>query len=235
MKYNLPKELILAYDDLFAGNGINFPVSLFSKYSRANCNKYCLELYRYAFETHLNWTPEAVRDKLTMDVLNSLRLSTLLPYITFPGGLDPEICLFYIAWAIYPQTRNKEIDDVELELYQAFLDNKIERLPKGYFTDEDALRRAYNCLIYCFNKYRLYNNDGFKFADRFDEYEFFSSMCCVKFLRDSNLIKVYNTLEMIPLEYFHYALNAKQKSDLFFNYFLFRCQCEQKSKKKKGK
>lgn len=225
LKYRLPSEIIMAYDDLFIGNGDNFPLMLLSRYSPLYSNNYALELFRYAFETKLDWSPVEVRDFLTMDILKALKLSSVLQFVIFPESLIPEENLFYLAWLIYPKTQNNSLINVELQLYDRFIDNNLTKLPKGFFTDGDSSIRAFNCLIYAINKLHPFN-----FNDNFLEYEYFSSMNCVSFLRKAKLIKVYNSMDLSPLEFFHSALSQNQKSDLFFSYFSFLCQVDSRSR-----
>lgn len=231
MAYNLPKELILAYDELFVGHTDRLPLSFFDARMPDNSHRLALELFRYAVESRLRWSPTEMRDYLSMEIVVLLKLRPVLRYIQFPAGMVAERSLFYIAWQLFPYTRNKEIIDVELETYQAFLDGRIYKMPKDYFTGDTGLNRAYNCLIYAINTKHPFPSD-----DLFSLYEFFATNDCVSFLGEMKLMKVCRMLKMTPLEYIHYALRKNQRSEVLFQYFKFLLQFTPREKRgAKGK
>ena len=115
LKLNISKSLIMDYDDMFIGLTDRLPITYFSNVSPAVCHLTALGLFKYAIESRLRWSPTEVRDYLTMEIIEDLKLTAVFRYIQFPNGLIPESSLFYIAWCLYPKTQNKSIQDVELE------------------------------------------------------------------------------------------------------------------------
>lgn len=215
----LPPDLINAYDELYINNTERFPLSFFSKQYPERSHQRALELFRYAITTRLHWDKYEIRDHLTMDVVKKLKLNSILEYIKFPVGFNPSTSLFFIAWCLYPETKNKSIVDVELETYEHFLSGKIMKMPKMYFDGMEGLNRAYHCLTYAINKFKPVI-DG----DYFCLYEFFSSVNAISFLSDIKLIKVVNAFGISPLDFLHYSLPVAQRNNLYYNYFSFMLQ-----------
>ena len=216
---NIPSDLINAYDELYINNTERFPLSFFSKQYPDRSHKWALELFRYAVSSRLHWDKYEMRDHLDMNTVKKLKLKPLLDYIKFPVGFNPSTSLFYIAWCLYPETKNKSITDVELETYDHFLSGLIPKMPKMYFDGMEGLNRAYHCLIYAINKYKpCIENDIYYL------YEFFSSVNAISFLSNIKLIKVCNAFSITPLDFIHYALPFNQRSDLFYSYFNFLLQ-----------
>ena len=219
MKYRLSRNVIMSYDDLFIGLTDRLPINIFSNISPAVQHATALELFHYAFDTRLHWSPTEIRDYLTMEIIKDLKLQPVFRYIQFPNGLIPENSLFYLAWLIYPKTKNKSIQDVELTTYHRYLDGAIKKLPLNYFTDSYGVNRALNCLIDRLNYYQ-----PFKSNDPFYVYEFFVSPGCVPFLGNARLLKICAMLNINPLEYFFMSLNDSQRDYLMYSYYEFMLQ-----------
>ncbi len=224
MSYNLPNDLILAYDELYLGHTERLPYSFFDSRSPENSHRLALELFRYAVETRLRWSPYEMRDYLTMDHVIILKLKPILRFVRFPAGMVPEKSLFFLAWEIYPKTKNREVADVELETYQMFLDDRIYKMPKDFFTGYEGLNRAYNCLIYAINMRRPFPSD-----EPYLIYEFFATKECLPFLAEMKLMKICKILRLTPLEYFHYSLKKGQKNEILFHFFQFRLRMAAKT------
>ena len=216
----MKQDLIMAYDNLFIGLTDRLPTMYFS----SNINPRLLhlqaiELFRYAFDHVLHWSPTVVRDYLTMEVINDLKLMPVFRHIIFPEGFVREESLFYIAWLAYPQTVNKTIQDVELEMYHKYLNKEIKKLPTNYFSGKRSVVRACNCLIDRINYYQPFSS-----SDPFYAYEYFVSPGCVPFLGKSRLIKIVIALNSTPLDYFHHSLKPSQRNNILFSYFKFMLQ-----------
>ena len=226
-KYKLPPDLIIAYDNLFINNTDRLPLSFFSpKFPQQSHNR-AIELIRYAVESRLHWNKYELRDYLTMDVIVKLKLRAVLRYVIFPEGFNESTSLFYIAWCLYPETKNKTIADVELETYDYMLSGRIPKLPKLYFNGIEGLNRAYHCLIHVINRY-----DPCDSKDLFYLYEKFSSSNAISFLNKFKLTKVCNAYNITPLEFFHIALPVNQRSNLYYSYFSFMLKyCSYKARK----
>lgn len=213
------KEMIMAYDELMIGLTDRLPITFFSNTNSDASHAAAIDLFRYAFDHYLHWSPKEIRDYLTFDVINDLKLMPVFRYIKFPDGFIPENSLFYIAWLAYPETINARIQDVELAVYHKYLNKEIKKLPALYFTGERGIQRACNCLIDRLNYYQPFSS-----TDSFYVYEFFVSPGCIQFLGKSRLIKIVIGLNATPLEYYYRSLIPSQRDPVMFSFFDFLLQ-----------
>ena len=210
--YKLSQEIIMEYDDSLLGNRPYLSTYYFER--QASPQATVLELIRYACETRLNWSPEQLRDYLTMDILQLLGLRHLFKYINFPDYLSPSEDLFYVAWCIYPWTQDTALEDLEIRAYKRLLSSETVKFPKKYFHGLDGLSRACACLRYVITTYHPFENT-------LAMYRFFASAEAVAFLREYKLlIAGYEQFES-PLEFLHTALPETQKDETFYQYFCF--------------
>jgi len=216
----LPKNIVLDYDNSLIGTSLHLNNYFFDPSKPEINNMIALELLKYAIESRLGWDPRDVRDKLSMELLKILKLDHLLQYIDFPDELIPENDLFYIAWKIWPDV--KDIPDHELELkpYKEFLNNKLYKMPKEYFTGSDGLRRAANCLEYALEQEK-------SFPSLFDRYSFFASPQARTYLSRYRLSRICNSIFESPLDFMHSSLPDSQKNEFYFQYFTY---CKKRKK-----
>lgn len=219
MERVLSRDLIMAYDEMFIGLTDRLPITFFSNVSETVCHATAIHLFRYAFNTRLHWSPTEIRDYLTMEIIEDLKLMPVFRYIKFPNGLIAENSLFYIAWLVYPKTKNKTIQEMELLTYKRYLNGGIKKLPQHYFKDEYASQRAINCLIDRLNYYQPFSSD-----DSFYRYEYFLSPGCVQLLGKSKLIRICVLFNINPLEYYFHTLSADQRDYVMFSFFEFMLQ-----------
>ena len=211
----LPKNVVLDYDNSLIGDKGKLNTFFFSEDNPDTNNMIALGLLKYAIETRLDWSPKDARDKMSMEVLELLRLESVLQYIQFPDELFPDKDLFFIAWSIWPDI--KDIPEYELELkpYKDFIKGKIYKMPKEYFTGADGLRRAANCLEYAIEQ-------GKTFSSLFDRYRFFATPQARTYLSKYRLSRICNSIFESPLDFMHSSLPDRQKNEMYFQYFLYR-------------
>lgn len=212
----LPKGLILEYDDVFIGKRDHLSTVFFADATRPKQHKIALELIRYAIETRLRWTPVEVRDFLSEDILQKLKLKVLLKYIIFPKAYFHEYDLFYIAWCLYPQTKNMTEEELELRVYRRLLASDTYRIPAEFFSFAEGTRRAGNCLSYAIETYHQFPKD-----DGFPMYEFFAGDKAVAFLKQCKLYKVCRQMFPTPLDYLHTALRTDERKKIYYSFFSF--------------
>jgi len=94
---------ISEYEDVLVGKRKAFSGFYFSYGVNGNM-RLALQIMKYAFETYLQWPADQLRDCLTMEILEKLKIKPLLRHIVFPPELDRKKDLFYIAWRLYPKT-----------------------------------------------------------------------------------------------------------------------------------
>lgn len=208
----LPKDVVMDYDNSLLTQVDHMNNYFFAVNAPETNHILALQLIKYAVESRLNWTPEDMRDHLTLKILSLLKLRHVLQYIKFPDIMVPENDLFYIAWLIYPQTKNKNESDIELAPYIRFLNRESPKMPKEFFTGAEGMRRAGNCLAYAIDKMHPFHSE-------FDMYEFFSKARGRTFLSKARLLKICNESFESALEFLHSSLPEEQQHEIFFQYF----------------
>ena len=89
------------YDQLMLGHTKELSNVIFPQ-SKEMVQRAVLEIFRYAFEDYLGWSPEDVRDNTDMGVLDTMKLKPLLKFISFPAEADERLYFVYIASMLYP-------------------------------------------------------------------------------------------------------------------------------------
>ena len=215
------KGAIAEYEDLLVGKRKTFSHYYFNYNSTGNM-KLALQVIEYAFDTYLKWSPGQLRDCLTIDVMEQLKLNGFIRYIAFPPELDSTKDLFYIAWLLYPTTVHFSEKDLVLRVYKNLLDEKIKKYPKEFFSGMDGLTRAHVCLRYMIEHYLP--------AKSIDElYEYFGTLKSVRGLRQHKLLVVCNDLFDTPVEFLHKSLHKDQQNTFWYRYYDF---CWQRTEQK---
>ena len=209
----LSQELITAYDySLITSRD---PIrAYFENKTPGACQQLALNLIRYASETRLQWSPTELRDFLTKDILDLLHLTFTLPYIQFPEGMSSDRDLYYIAWCIYPSTRNKNLEDIELRPYIDFINHRLYKLPREYFTGLDGIRRACNALNYVVETFH-------PFESMEQYYAFFSSSRGRKFIAKYRLTHICRDTFDTVLDFAHTALPENLRDEALYHYYWF--------------
>lgn len=207
------KSVIAEYEDTLVDKRKSISTFYFS-YGKSGNMKLALHIMQYAFETYLCWTPQILRDNLTADILERLKLKSLLRYIQFPPELNAKEDLFYIAWLIYPETIHYGKKELTLRVYTQLLNKQIQKFPKEFFTGRDGLTRSQICLRYMIEQF-------LHFTSIKEMYQYFSTEDCTKTLRRYRLLAVCHDLYDTQLEYLHDSLVKEQRSTFWYRYYDF--------------
>lgn len=208
------KSAITEYEGTLVGKRKSVSTFYFS-YGETGNMKLALQIMQYAFETYLKWTPQELRDYLTLDVLERLKLKSLLRYIVFPPELNAKEDLFYIAWLLYPETIHFSPKDLTLRVYSKLLEGKLQKYPKDFFTGSDGVTRSQICLRYMIEHY-------LNFTTVKDLYTFFSKEECNKTLRRYKLLVICRDLYDTPVDYIHLSLAKEQRDEFWYHYYTFQ-------------
>lgn len=206
-------NLITEYEQTLIGHRYSVFPTYFC-YSDNSNEAMALSVMKYAFETYLRWSPEDIRDYLTMNILKLLKLDGLLKYIHFPIELNPDKDLYYLAWAIYPELNDYSCKDLTLNVYKNLMNKKIEKYPKEFFTGMDGMARACICL-----KYMIEQNLQFESVE--DMYAFFATKEASVMLRKNKLESISKDLYETNVDYIHDALASSQKIEILYHFYKF--------------
>ena len=224
---DIVKSAIAEYEDTLL-NKRKAVSSYYFSYEKAGNMKLALQIMKYAFDTYLEWSPQELRDSLTIEILERLKLKPFLRFIQFPPELNPKTDLFFIAWQLYPNTVHYSENDLILRVYQNLLDKKIQKYPKEFFTGTDGLLRAQVCLQYMIGQHLTFRTIR-------EMYAYFASPACEKMLRKYRLLTICYDLFDSPLEYLHTALPKGQKNVFWYRFYQFsKTRAEQISSKEGG-
>lgn len=207
------QSAIAEYEDVLIGKRKAVAPYYFNYNSIGNM-RLALQIMKYAFATYLNWSPDQLRDCLTIEIIERLKLQSLLKFLEFPPELDSTKDLFYIAWLLYPSTVHFSEKDLILRVYKNLLDKKIQKYPKEFFSGRDGLTRAQVCLRFMIEQYLP--------TKSIDElYEYFATQKSVRVMRQNKLLVVCNDLFDTPVEFLHKSLHREQQNVFLYRYYDF--------------
>lgn len=212
------KGLLFEYIKILLGKTSSFSSVYFSRGVMGN-NRTALEVFRYAIEYFLHWTPEQTKTYLNADVIKKLKLDKVMVYVSFPPGLDLTQDYWYIAHLLYPKQIPCSLEDTTLYVYKRLLkgpkDGGLYRFPKHFFDGNDGRKRACICFRYLLAHYEV-------FDDIKSMYEFFSTEKGEKELDKYGLRLVWRNVFESPVLYLHETLPVSQRNELYYHFY--ECQ-----------
>jgi len=211
-----PEDLLKQMDEIFLGNRKACSTLVMS---REYGTRLTDTMLRYVFEDYLDMSPEQVRDNLTHVMVERFKLRPFIhKRIPCPVELDGEKELQYIAWHLYPWTRNAEPYELIIKIYMEILHKKRKKYPKGFFDDADGEKRAIILLKTMINEYICPESIEYL-------YELFANDRAVmpilnKYALKAPLLCIYNS----PLDYLHESLGKQGDESLYAHYSNLRTQ-----------
>ena len=113
--------IIHEYNEVLIGRKALVPAFFFGQSDR-EAETTALIIFKYAFDTYLGWTPEQLRENLTYEIIEKLKLKQALKYIQYPPEFDKKKDMFYVVWRLYPHTANITLNEQVLKVYRMVLD-----------------------------------------------------------------------------------------------------------------
>lgn len=208
------RELVYLYENVLTGNLDKIPDYLFRNEREREEN--ALYIIRYAFETYLRWSPQDVKNYITLEIIQRLKLDRYLKYINTPPyiQLSNKHDIFYIAAKLYPDEIKFDEKKLVLRVYKKILSRDLKRFPKDYLSGYDGYVRSQLCFRYMVTQFMSFGS--------IDEiYEFFGTRKCKKAMEKYHLMNVCQKLYTTPLDYMHESLSDRQKDELLYLYYLY--------------
>lgn len=206
-----PTYYLKEYDDVLMGRRKTFSSALMAKEQGPHM---CAELLRNIFSIYLHWTPVDVREKLTPEVVHRLKIAPLIKRIPCPPEVDPSKEMYYVAWYLYPETRNIQEPELIIKLYTDILEGKVKKFPGGYFDGNDGYLRAHILFLTMVREYL----PPFENLDAL--YRFFASPegknCIVRYKLVVPLHELYGS----ALAFLHDSLPWVQKDEYLYQRYL---------------
>ena len=206
-------SILYEYDAIRLGQKKEFSKTFFSGADVVN-ERIALDVFRYAIEYYLCWTPEDTARFLNMKIIEDMKLKPLHAYIRFPAELDKNEDLFYIAHLMYPNRIKYRTKDLVINAYKQILRGKKSKFMKNYMSGTKGYINACICFQYMMEQF-------LQFSTIKEAYEYFASPKGAKTLKEYRLVSVCNDMFENPLEYFHTALPESQKDEFWYKYHVF--------------
>lgn len=195
------------YDEVLTGNRTNYSSACMS---RNNGSRMIAEILDYIFSYYLHWTPIQVRDCLTPEIVDAMKLEAFIKRIPCPPEVLPRKGeLYYVAWYIYPFTRNASRVELVAKVYMDVLNERITKFPKGYFDGNDGYSRARILFLTMIREFM-------SFTSQEEMYAFFASEAGKEAIKEHKLNVPLRELYSSPLDYLHDSLGEKQGSNALY-------------------
>lgn len=204
--------LLYEYDNILIGKK-NVYSDIYFKKNKANSQKNALAVMRYAFTRYLRWTPEAISEKMTKQIMIKLHLQPLMKYIDYPVEYDKERDYFYLVSLVFGSKLTMR--DQTIHIYEEILSGRRRKYPIDYFLGSDGMVRAGLCLQYVVSNF-LY------FTSANDMYSFFACEEGYVCLRKYRLLNACRESFDTPVDFLHFALPLSQRNMFFFYYYKFK-------------
>lgn len=212
------KYYLREYDEVLMGKRKTYSAACMNKSQGPNI---CAEMLRYIFPYYLKWTPEQVRDCLTPAVIRAMKLEPLINRIPAPPEINRETELYFVAWYLYPQTRNVSRSELIIKVYMDVVEERISKFPKNYFDGNDGYVRARLLLLVMIREFLAFESVE-------EMYAFFGSDEGRKAISKYKLTVPLRELYSSPLDYLHDSLTEEQRDDRLYQKY------KQKVKPKEG-
>lgn len=210
-----PSYYLKEYDDVLMGKRKTYSSALMAKEQGPYM---CAELLRDIFKYYMHWTPVDIRDKLTPDVATKMKIWPLIKRIPCPAEVDASREMYYVAWHLYPETRNIREPELIIKLYTDILAGRVKKFPSVYFDGNAGYLRAHILLMTMIREYLP------PFANLEAVYAFFASVegrqCISKYKLTIPLRELYGS----ALAYLHDSLPDSQKSEELYTKYQQRTQ-----------
>ena len=163
-----------------------------------------------------DWTPEDVRDCLTPELATEMGLWPLIKHLPCPDELDPKKDLSFVAWELYPETRNIKAIDLVHTLFRDIVSGSRQKFPKGYFFGWNGTLRARAIFKFFMNDYAI---PEFRLTCVKDAYEVFGSNQIDILLKRCNIDRFVHDRYGLPLNFLHSGLGADADDNAYYSMF----------------
>ena len=214
------KELIYEYESVLTGKQKTFTPYFFC-YSETLNEKRALEVFRYAFDTYLRWTPEQLHTGLTIEILALLKLNLLLKYIIYPPEADRKKDVYPVVAKLYPGRFNESIRDTVCRVYNRILSGERDKFPKEFFDGNEGMYKAILCFQFMLNRMP-------PFTSTKEMYKSFTGPSGSNILRKYKLYAVSSGMFEYPLDFLHASLPDTMKSDFYYHFYRFTMKSRKK-------
>lgn len=213
MNFGHNTSLLFEYELMLLGKKNSFSAYFFN-YNPEYNEKMALQIFKYAIEGFLRWTPKEAEIYLNIEIIKLMKLDTLVRFIRFPAELDSDRDYFYIAHLLYPNIIKFNNRELILRTYKEVLSGKLYKFPKEYLSGSMGVTRACICFQYMVSQFLPFNNIE-------EMYKFFSTTNGIKALKKYRLYAICSDIFDYPIDFLHESLCKEQKDEFYYHYYKF--------------
>lgn len=167
------------------------------------------------------WTPTDLRDCLTPELATNLGLWPLIKHLPCPDELNPKQDLYFVAWVLYPETRNVNEIDLVAGVYEGIIRGTRQKFPKGYFYGKKGVLRAKVVFKLFMNEFVI---PQFDLSCLRDTYDLFASNEIDGLIERCHLTAFVRDRFGLPLNFLHTCLGADADDIMYYNAFFKKAQ-----------
>ena len=184
--------------------------------------EYCARIIKRILSIYKpEWSPTDLRDCLTPDLATSLGLWPLIKHLPCPDELNPKKDLYFVAWVLYPETRNVNEIDLVASVYQDIIHGTRQKFPKGYFYGKKGTLRAKAVFKLFMNEFVI---PRFDLCCLRDAYELFATNEIDGLIEKCHLTAFVRDRFGLPLNFLHTCLGADADDIMYYNAFFKKTQ-----------
>lgn len=185
-------------------------------------SEYCARILRKIFEVYKpEWSHTDVRDCLTPELATYMGLWPLIRHLPCPEELDPMKDLYYVAWVLYPETKNVSEIDLIARVYESIINGRRQKFPKGYFYGKRGILRARVIFKLFMNEFVIPQYD---LTCLRDTYEVFGSNGIDRLIEKCHLTAFVRDRFGLPLNFLHTCLGADADDVAYYQQFFGKSQ-----------
>lgn len=215
----ISQNLLYEYQLLLLGRIPSIQPDLFDGEARQK-EKAALDIIRYAVENLLRWTPKEMAAKFNEDVIQKMKLSKVVSYVSFPPEADKKRDYFVYAHKLYPDIVTMDLYTLTILTYHNVHEKHLVKFPKGFFDDNLGRTRALMCMNYALSR------DG-RFQSKQELYRMFTETSGMQFIQKHRLDLARRLSWENAIDFVHEALSRNDRDEMWYHYYKFKMKCRQ--------
>lgn len=203
------------YERAYISGRKSLPPFYFRGLSKHEKQERALSIIRFAIKNYLKWTPYDVKNYLTKEVLEKLKLTNLVKeYIEFPPEYKNSEDLTYLAYLLYPDKFQLSTTEQCMNMFKRIYRGEIKKYPSKWMNSNDGVTRLGILIRYVITQLPRFKNPE-------EMYEYFSSPNGIKVLKEYKLYTFAITLFPTAFSAVHYSLPSAVKSEFLYESQIF--------------
>lgn len=222
------KLLHYAFDEYIIGkpSSFNKQESYFYFRNKKETEENVFEICRYAIRTYSGLKMDELKDGLTEERLEALRLTKLLKKISYPPEVKDKK-LAYLLNCFYPEIYPFDFAECVAKYYEKLLESKHQNFPDIYFDRQAGRERVCICLNHLIRTRLSYES-----IDQL--YELFSKKKIHTFLKKYKLYTLCYHHFTLSVDFLHESLADSQKNEFLHHYYLFESEFKKEVRKREA-